>query len=177
MYKNLSILEGLSFHLLTKDKFYYVVFAIISLIITVLNVGGVYIIHFIDIAWPLNPLSSITNSFNSWSYLDYGYFNDINIFNFQYYFFIASLSYLPIYLQEIILLSTLQFIGAVYVYKLFQEFIFKNDNLLTKILSFSAAFPIIFFKWILVGLYSSWIFFNFVRCHVSLLLLEVIRLL
>ena len=80
------MLKDLSFHSLTNNKFYYVVFAIISLIITILNVGGVYIIHFIDIMWPLNPLSSITNSFNIWSYSDYGYNNGINIFNFQYYF-------------------------------------------------------------------------------------------
>lgn len=175
MYKNLSMLKDLSFHSLTNNKFYYVVFAIISLIITILNVGGVYIIHFIDIMWPLNPLSSITNSFNIWSYSDYGYNNGINIFNFQYYFFIALLSYLPIYLQEIILLSALQFIGAVYIYRLFQEFIFKNNNVLTKVLSFSAAFPIIFsngYWWDFIPLGFFLISFGAMFLYYSLKLLD-----
>lgn len=126
------------------NRFYYILFAIISIIITAVNMGGPYIIHFIDIMWPLNPVQSIYNSFNIWSYSDYGYFNGINIFNFQYYFVIALLSFLPVYLQELILLSVLQFIGAVYTYKIFKEFILKNDSTLTKVLSFAAAFPIIF---------------------------------
>ena len=104
-----------------ENKFYYLLFAIISVTITYLNIGGPYIIHFIDIMWPLNPVQSIYNSFNIWSYSNYGYFNGINIFNFSYYLFIAMISYFPVYLQELILLSLLQCIGAVYVFKLFKE--------------------------------------------------------
>jgi hypothetical protein len=135
--KNINIITS-------YNKFYYMLFAVISVAITSLNIGGPYIIHFIDIMWPLNPIQSIYNSFNIWSYSNYGYFNGINIFNFQYFFIIALLSYLPVYLQELILLSLLQFIGAVYTYKIFKEFILKNDSKLTKFLSFAAAFPIIF---------------------------------
>lgn len=127
-----------------ENKFYYLLFAIISVTITYLNIGGPYIIHFIDIMWPLNPVQSIYNSFNIWSYSNYGYFNGINIFNFSYYLFIAMISYFPVYLQELILLSLLQCIGAVYVFKLFKEFIFKTDSTLGKFISFAAAFPIIF---------------------------------
>ena len=132
------------FNFLSSNKFYYLLFAIVSIIITILNLGGPYIVHFIDIMWPLNPIQSIRNSFYIWNFDDYGYFNGINIFNFQYYLFISLLSFFPTYIQEIILLSGLQFIGAVYVFKIFNEFIFNKDQVLVKALSFAAAFPIIF---------------------------------
>lgn len=144
MWNNVTLWRKFNSNLFTSNKFYYLLFAAISVLITFLNIGGQYIIHFIDIMWPLNPVESILTSFNMWSYSSYGYVNGINIFNFQYFFTIALLSYFPVYIQEFVLLAILQLIGAVYTYKIFKEFIFKNDSILVSILSFSAAFPIIF---------------------------------
>jgi hypothetical protein len=144
MWNDVILHRKLDLNLLASNKFYYLLFAAISAVITSLNIGGPYIIHFIDITWPLNPVESILTSFNMWSYSSYGYVNGINIFNFQYFFAIALLSYFPVYIQEFVLLTILQFIGAVYTYKIFKEFIFKNDSMLTRILSFSAAFPVVF---------------------------------
>lgn len=176
MWNNAILWRRLNLNLLKSNKFYYLLFAAVSTLITSLNIGGQYIIHFIDIMWPLNPVESILTSFNMWSYSDYGYVNGINIFNFQYFFTIALLSYFPIYIQELILLTVLQFIGAVYTYKIFKEFIFKNESMLTRILSLSAPFPIIFsnyYWWDFIPLGFFLISFGVMFIYYSLAFLEV----
>ena len=53
-----------------RSKLPYVIFLILGITVAAINVGGNYIIHFIDIYWPINELSAInivSSYFSAWS--------------------------------------------------------------------------------------------------------------
>ncbi|MGC8506627.1 MAG: hypothetical protein ACP5NK_08055, partial [Thermoplasmata archaeon] len=75
-----------------RPKIPYIFFLILGITVAALNVGGNYIIHFIDISWPINKTSAISivaSFFSSWSTESMGGYTAINIFNFPPYAIIA----------------------------------------------------------------------------------------
>ena len=49
------------------DYLVYSIIVSISIIVAVLNIGGKYIIHFIDINWSIRPAMSLSQSLFSWN--------------------------------------------------------------------------------------------------------------
>jgi|GEM_PF-6125399 len=113
-----------------RNKIIYLTFLLVSIIFTSLNQGGSYIIHFIDILWPFHPILDILNFFNVWNRNDFGYVTILNIFNLQSYLFISLLYLinLPIFIQQIIIISMMEFLASIFYFKIFNEFLFYNYN-------------------------------------------------
>ncbi len=109
-----------------KRNFLYLIFLILSIIITTINIGGKYEINFINIQWPFNSKIVFFNLFKGLTLYNYGNINFISFFNFPetLSIYILYIFHFPVYLQELFLLSLLQFIALYYFYKLFNKFIF-----------------------------------------------------
>ena len=127
-----------------QKNVYYFLILFISIFTAVINIGGPYTIHFIDILWPIRPISEFVNLFNFWSPYNYGGNGGINLFNAPVFILPALLSLLPTYLQEIIVISLMQFIGAFFVFKIFRQFIFEDKMIYASILALGATVAIIF---------------------------------
>ncbi len=135
--------QGLPRNWIQKNV-YYLFILIISIFTAVINIGGPYTIHFIDILWPIRPLGELRVLFNFWSPYNYGGNGGINLFNAPVFILPTLLSEIPSYIQEIIIISLLQFIGGFYIFKLFRELLLEENMIYANIISLAATFPIIF---------------------------------
>ncbi|MGC8621627.1 MAG: hypothetical protein ACP5U0_06915 [Caldisphaera sp.] len=121
------------FHNFSQDNNFLIYLIIIfsSFLFTSLNQGGPYIIHWIDISWPFNPQQSIQEGFYAYTGSDYGYISIINIFNLPpvIIIYLLTLLEIPVYIQQIILFSSLELLAGIFYFKIFKNFIFKDYDL------------------------------------------------
>ena len=132
-----------------RSKLPYVIFLILGITVAAINVGGNYIIHFIDIYWPINELSAInivSSYFSAWSTESMGGYTAINIFNFPEYATIAFLYVigLPTFLQEILLIGLMEFLSMAFSFRILKEFILKSKNGDHTVISFFSAIILTF---------------------------------
>ncbi|MEM3828770.1 MAG: hypothetical protein QXP36_06115, partial [Conexivisphaerales archaeon] len=131
------------------ERYAYLIFAILSITVSVVNLGGNYIIHFIDIYWPVNAPSSLyftENFFSAWSTENMGGYNILNIFNLAPYATIAALYLLgvPTYLQEIFLLSLMDFLSMSFYFRIMKEYLLNNENEKHILISFFSSIILTF---------------------------------
>jgi hypothetical protein len=134
---------------LIRNKVPYIIFLILGVTVAAINVGGNYIIHFIDIYWPINESSAInivSGYFSAWSTESMGGYTAINIFNFPEYATIAFLYVIgiPPFLQEILLIGLMEFLSMAFSFRILKEFILKNRNGNHTIISFFSAIILTF---------------------------------
>ena len=162
-----------------NNNLIYVAFAAISIFVSSINTSGNYIIHFIDIFWPVNMGSSIyyTKSFFfAWSSEDFGMYTILNIFALPPYLIISFLYllHIPTYIQEITLFSAMQFMSLYFFFRIFNEFILFNIcKERRSVISFFSAiaitfnYPLIVLVWwdnipsgfLMIGFGSAFLFY------------------
>ena len=113
----------------------FITFAVLSVFVSAINVGGDYIIHFVDIFWPTNAASSyfFTQSFfSTWSTENFGLYTALNIFSLPGYAFISFFYMvgIPAWIQEITIFSITQFLSLYFFYRIFIEFLLPKTHVL-----------------------------------------------
>lgn len=131
---------------LIRSKFSYVFILVFFLIISSLNVGGNFIIHFIDMLWPLVPLQNFYSDFQAWNMMNLGGYAGLQSGGIAFYpIYIALDTIIPwIPAQEVIFLTLSQAIASIYFYRILDKFIFKKFILRGKIRIFALVILAIF---------------------------------
>ncbi|MGC8982078.1 MAG: hypothetical protein ACP5JU_03990, partial [Minisyncoccia bacterium] len=116
------------------NKYIYLIFLILSFLFTSLNQGGQFIIHWIDISWSFNPSDDLYKLLFLWNSNDYGYISILNIFNLPAILaeLILNELMLPTFLQQIFLISILEFIASSFYFKIFSEYLFNKYEFIYK---------------------------------------------
>lgn len=110
------------------DLYLIIIFGVSSLVVTILNLKGPYIINFINESWPINVSYTLYNLFHGTTIYNYGNLSFIDFFNLPpilliYLLYIVKL---PTYIQEIIIITLLQIIAMYFTFKICEQFIFKG---------------------------------------------------
>lgn len=116
-----------AFSLFIKREALYLFFLLASVFIATINIGGKYEINFINVQWPINASLTFDNLFRGITFSNYGTVGFISIFNLPEIssIYLLNLLGLPVYIQEIILISVTQFISLVFFYKIFFDYMFS----------------------------------------------------
>ena len=78
------------------DYLAYSIIVLISIIVTALNIGGEYIIHFIDINWSIRPSMSLSQALFSWNMQSFGNITTLNVSGIPIFSWLSILSALQI---------------------------------------------------------------------------------
>ena len=115
-----------------REIFLFSIFLALAFFISSIEIGGRYIIYFTDIQWEINPHYVLINLFNPFNNGNYGNVGFINFFNLPTVLseFILNVLHIPIFISEILLLSILQFIALLYVYRIIRDFIFYKPSII-----------------------------------------------
>lgn len=113
----------------------YLTFISIAAVVSALNIGGNYLLRFIDIAWPVKPLASLVTLQYAWSPLNLGDFNVLNIFNAPLFVWLSLLNLIgvPVAWQEWLTLMGLLAISMIFTFRIFDEFILQSRNTVLRI--------------------------------------------
>ena len=109
--------------------------------VTAANIGGNYVLHFIDILWPLNPLDYLSTLGSSWNPVNLGAFSAVNAFNIPLAVWLSGLQLLriPIPIQEFVTLFGLQLCGGVYFYRLIARLLPNSSPSRVRYLALAAS--------------------------------------
>lgn len=101
---------------------------VLAAAIAALNIGGWYVLHFIDILWPLNPAGNLSALQFSWSPVNLGTFTFVNAFNFPLAVWLFGLGAVgvPVPIQELLTLTLLQAVGGYSFYALVRRFVLPS---------------------------------------------------
>lgn len=111
------------------DSLPLLIITAIATYLTLVNLGGPYIFHFIDTLWPLNPHEYLLALTYTWSPLNLGAYQFVNAYNIPLAAWLAALQWLglTIPLQEFVTLTLLQAIGGIGFYKLLCKYVLDSD--------------------------------------------------
>ncbi len=124
-HKQTSATEGPPLEISAKDIAPFVFIILVAFYVTVVNVGGNFIIHFIDEIWPLDPSEQLVSYFSAWSSSQMGGLNMLNFFNVPLTAWSALLSSfgMSIPAQEVVTWTGLQALAGIYFYIIVREFV------------------------------------------------------
>jgi hypothetical protein len=127
---------------LTTAGLPYLIILGVSVYVALVNVGGNYVLRFIDIAWPVQPDQQLAGLTYAWSSSNLGNVNVLNFFNAPGILWTSGLHFLGFSLavQEIVSLTAWQFMAGAYFYRLFKVYLLKDfPGNITAGLSLAAA--------------------------------------
>ncbi len=124
LYNRSSAVEGPPPEFSRSDIVPFAIIGLVAVYVTLINVGGNYVIHFIDEIWPVNPSGQLVSYFNAWSGSQMGGLNVLNFFNLPIaaWSTLLSAAGLSIPSQEVITWAGLQALAGIYFYRIVREF-------------------------------------------------------
>ncbi|MBX8640290.1 MAG: hypothetical protein KIS29_08150 [Thermoplasmata archaeon] len=108
----------------------YLIFIAFATYVTAVNVKGIYIIHFIDQTWPLNPAQDIVTLLYAWKVKNMGGSQILNIFNLPDigWPLLLSLFRIPPAFGDIFTYILSQSLASIFFYKIMRKFIIPSEK-------------------------------------------------
>ena len=119
----------------------YLIFLAFATYVTAVNVKGIYIIHFIDQTWPLNPAQEIVTLLYAWKVKNMGGSQILNIFNLPDigWPLLLSLFRIPPAFGDTFTYILSQSLASIFFYKIMRKFIIPSEKKIIWIVAIVAS--------------------------------------